>query len=146
MPSIVPSEFRKENITFIRPSELERWQHPITASTYCYVVGDRFHTTTEPHKSPLCEHHDLRLCQQANTIKTSYQESKDHRKNFLRLRSSTMQTFPVHFMYNYLMDYYHNELTVEKQMSEAKKILEEGQEFTRDIYKRFSVNTREDKL
>lgn len=57
-----------------------------------------------------------------------------------------MQTFPVHFMYNYLMDYYHNELTVEKQMSEAKKILEEGQEFTRDIYKRFSVNTREDKL
>lgn len=57
-----------------------------------------------------------------------------------------MQTFPVHFMYNYLMDYYHNELIVEKKMSEAKKILEEGQEITRDIYKRFSVNTREDKL
>ena len=146
MPSIVPSEFRKEDITFVRPSELERWQHPITASTRRYVVGDRFHTTTEPHKSPLCEYHDLRLCQQANTIKTSYQESENHRKNFLRLRSSTMQTFPVHFMYNYLMDYYHNELIVEKQMSEAKKILEEGQEITRDIYKRFSVNTREDKL
>jgi len=141
VPFIVPSEFRKDDVTVMKPELLKKWQHPITGTTRLFVVGDRFHTATEPHKSPLCDYHDIRLCEQANTIKTSYQESENHRKNFLRLRSSTMQNVPVHFMYNYLMDYYQNELIVEKQILQLKKNLEPGHEITRDIYKRFPAIT-----
>ena len=44
-----------------------------------------------------------------------------------------MQSFHVHFMYNFLMDYYHNEIIVEKQKSNLKKLLKENQVLTREI-------------
>jgi hypothetical protein len=50
-----------------------------------------------------------------------------------------MQSFHVHFMYNFLMDYYHNEIIVEKQKSNLKKLLKENQVLTRDSYHRFIV-------
>jgi hypothetical protein len=120
-----------------KPEELKDWEHPITGNMRRFVVGDRFHTATEPHKSPLCEFHNLKYLEQAYTVKTSYQESENHRKNFLRLRSSTMQSFPVHFTYNYLMDFYHNEQIVCNQIKELKKRLQPNEVLSRDIYKRF---------
>jgi len=119
------------------PEEMQELEHPLTRSTDRYVMGDRFHTATEPHKSPLCEFHNLQHCNQAFTIKTSYQESENNRKNFLRLRSSTMQSFPVHFLYNYLMDFYHNENIVSSQKLKIEKTLDANQFLSRDIYHRF---------
>ena len=52
-----------------------------------------------------CVHimHNIRLCEQEKSVKTSYQESENRHKTFFRLRSSTMQSFSVHFVYNYIM-------------------------------------------
>ena len=50
-----------------------------------------------------------------------------------------MQSFPVHFMYNFLMDYYHNETIVKKQKSNLEKILTGNQEVKRDLFKRFVI-------
>ena len=70
-------------------------------------VGDRFHAENYPHKPPLSTHHNIRLCVHEKSVKTSYQESENRHKTFFRLRSSTMQSFSVHFvnyiMYNYIM-------------------------------------------
>ena len=104
-----------------------------------YVVGDRFHTTTNPHKSHLCQFHDINLCLQRDTIKTSYQECQNNSKNIKCLRCSTMQSFPVHFIYNYLMDFYHNEEIVEKQRKQLASTLKEGQSLKRDRFLRFVV-------
>jgi hypothetical protein len=133
VPAIVPVEFREDDLVVATPKEVEKRHHPISGKRR-YVVGDRFHAKAEPHKSPLCAYHDINLCEQGNTIKTSYQESENHRKNFLRLRSSTMQSFPVHFIYNFLMDYYHNEQIVEWQISELQKTINGNQTVTRDAY------------
>lgn len=138
MPSIVPPEFRPNDLVLVEPSELEEFDHPISGKRR-YIVGDRFHSSTDPHKSPLCEYHDIRLCMQEKCVKTSYQESENHRKNFLRLRSSTMQSFSVHFLYNYLMDYYHNEQIVGRQMEEMQKRLKGDQKLARDVYHRLTV-------
>ena len=113
--------------------------HPVTGSSRRYVVGGRFHTSSNPHKSLLCSFHDINLCAQKDAIKTSYQECQNNSKNVKRLRSSTMQSFHVHFMYNFLMDYYHNEMIVQKQKSHLKKLLKETQVLTRDSYHRFIV-------
>ena len=89
-----------------------------------YVLGDRFHTSTNPHKSPLCDYHNLNLCLQANTIKTSYQKSENHRKNMKRLRSACVQGFGTHFPYNYHMDFYQNEVIIEKQLETLQRGLQ----------------------
>ena len=138
VPEIVPLEYRNHDVVLKKSEDLEEFQHPITGVQRRYVVGDRFHTASEPHKSPLCAYHDVRLCEQSHSIKTSFVESENHRKNFRRLRSSTMQSFPVHFLYNYLMDFYHNEQIVERQIEKMRKVVKEGQEISRDEYKRFT--------
>ena len=50
-----------------------------------------------------------------------------------------MQSFPVHFIYNYLMDFYHNEQIVEKQRKQLASTLKEGQSLKRDSFLRFVV-------
>ncbi|XP_020905627.2 HMG domain-containing protein 3 [Exaiptasia diaphana] len=142
-PALVPLEYRSENMVLPSPDTLQELVHPITGSAQRFVAQDRFHATAEPHKSPLCKFHDINNWEQANTIKTSQQESENHRKNFLRLRSSTMQTFPVHFTYNFLMDFYHNEQIVQKQrqeiLSRSKEKGANGSQIYRDVYKRFML-------
>lgn len=59
--------------------------HPLLDTDRHFVLGDRFHSTTNPHKSELCRYHNLDLCLQANTIKTSgvakqLQESEEAEK------------------------------------------------------------------
>ena len=68
-----------------------------------------------------------------NTIKTSYQESENNKKNVRRLRSLCMQNFPTHF-YNYLMDFYQNEEIVKNQKATISKILKPNEELIRDTY------------
>jgi hypothetical protein len=90
-----------------------------------FVLGDKFHSASDPHKSPLCQYHNIDLCIQAPTIKTSIQEYQNHRKNIRRLRSSCMQSFEVHIVYNFLMDYYQNEEIVYRQ-EDFREIISEG--------------------
>ena len=115
VPYIVPQEYRDMSRQLVNPEELERFQHPVTMTTRHYVLGDRFHNKSNPHKSPLCVYHDIDKCRQSLTIKTSYQEVENSRKNQRRLRSSCAQSFGTHFLFNYLMDYYQNEAIVQSQ-------------------------------
>lgn len=135
---IVPAEYRAVS-TLKVPEELEQSQHPISGNSRRVVLGDRFHSATNPHKSPLCLFHNIDLCAQGNAIKTSYQESENFRKNMRRLRSSTLQGFGIHFCYNYLMDFYQNEAIVKQQINKISKHLKEGQQIVRDRYHRFCV-------
>lgn len=108
--------------------------HPLPGSPRRYVLGDRFHNSTNPHKSPLCKFHDINLCLQSCVLKTNYQESENHRKNTRRLRSSCVQGFGTHYFYNYLMDHYQNADIVRKQRILIEKNLEKGQSILRTIY------------
>lgn len=132
VPHIVPSEYRILSTTRNPTEESTFQQH--------FVLGDRFHSSSEPHKSPLCRYHDINLCCQANTIKTSTQESQNNRKNVKRLRSSCMQSFEVHIAFNYLMDYYQNEEVVIKQRKAIEKSLTNGQKISRDKQMRFVIS------
>ena len=113
--------------------------HPLTGTSRRYIKGDRFHSAANPHKSPLCQYHDINLCQQANSFKTSFQESVNNSKNVHRLRSSTVQDFGTHFFYNYLMDFYNNESIVNRQRNNTEKLGKSGQEVRRDQWKRFVI-------
>ena len=104
------------------------------------MLGDRFHNATNPHKSPLCEFHDINLCLQSCVLKTSYQESENHRKNTCRLRSSCVQGFGTHYFYNYLMDFYQNEDIVKKQRTLLEKNLGKDQFIIRDQFSRFKIS------
>lgn len=133
VPDIVPPEYKAANIT-ITEAPSGSLIHPVTGKSRRYVLGDRFHTATNPHKSPLCRYHDIGKCTQAKAVKTSYQESENSRKNNKRLRSSCMQSFHKHYFYNYLMDFYQNEAIIKEQ---RKKL--EGLNIIRDQYMRFVI-------
>lgn len=115
--------------------------HPLTGSTRRYMLGDRFHTGSNPHKSPLCHYHNINLLNQSNTIKTSYQESENSRKNSRRLRSSCMQNFSTHFLYNFLMDFYQNEMIVKKQRNNIEKSLDKSLNISRNLFMQFNINS-----
>ena len=84
MPEIVPAEFKPVSVDVDVDETADKWVHPITGSSQRYILGDRFHSTTNPHKSPLCSFHDINLCLQANSLKTSYQEAENNRKKTRR--------------------------------------------------------------
>ena len=108
----------------------------MTNSRYILVdLPDRFHNKSNPHKSPLCVYHDIDKCRESLTIKTSYQEVENGRKNHKRLRSSCSQSLHVHFFFNYLMDFYQNEAMVKSQKFKLQTTLKEGQTLERDVYK-----------
>ena len=113
--------------------------HPATGTTDRYILGDRFHSSTNPHKSPLCTYHDINLCDQANCVATSTQESQNNRKNIRRLRSSCHQNFETHILFNYLMDFYQNEQVVKDQERNMSKMLKGDQKLVRDHLLRFVV-------
>lgn len=137
MPQIVPAEFKLVSSDFEAGLNVDRWVHPITGVATRYVLGDRFHSATNPHKSPLCAFHDINLCLQANAIKTSYQEAENSRKNKKRLQSACIQGFGTHYFYNFLMDFYQNEQIVNKQLSILRKNNPHGAEIVRDNFMRF---------
>ena len=94
------------------------------------MCTDRMHFQKgSSHKTDLCQYQYLDLCQQWNTIKSSYQESENKRKNKKRLQSSTMQKFSTHFIYNMLMDFYQNEEIVHKQKKSLLGILKGGLQY-----------------
>ena len=99
-PMIVPKEYRSScnNNFSMTHCNTEDTIHPLTMESRRFVCGDRFHTGTNPHKSPLCSYHDINLCSQSITIKTSYQESMNNKKNGKRLRSSRMQSMHTYIL------------------------------------------------
>ena len=107
--------------------------HPLTGSERRYVLGDRFHNSSNPHKSHLCQFHDINLCFQSCVLKTSYQESENHTKNIRRLRSSCVQGFGT-------LDFYQNKTIVRKQRTLLEKNLANGQFVSRDQFSRFQVS------
>lgn len=135
-------EYRAQNLNVMVPNDLSEFQHPLTMTTRRYVLGDRFHNKSHPHKSPLCVYHDIDKCKQSLTIKTSYQEAENGRKNQKRLRSSCAQSFHVHFFFNYLMDFYQNETIVKHQKSKLEAMLKDGQVLERDVYKRLIISDK----
>lgn len=137
MPEIVPAEFKPVSVDVQVEETEDKWVHPITGSSQRYILGDRFHSTSNPHKSPLCNFHDINLCLQANALKTSYQEAENNRKNKKRLQSACVQGFGTHFLFNFLMDFYQNEMIVHKQLLNLKKRLPEGFQVKRDKYMQF---------
>lgn len=140
VPHIVPSEYLASSVPLHHCSnEDEPLMHPISGDCRRYILGDRFHSASNPHKSPLCAFHDINLCLQANSVKTSYQESENNRKNIRRLRSACVQGFGVHFLYNYLMDYYQNEQIVRKQIATLKKNAQGNCDIVNDAFMRFTL-------
>lgn len=137
-PCIVPLEY-SDGSNIRKHSSVVARSHPLIDTTKHFVLGDWFHASTNPHQSHLCKFHDLDLCLQANTIKTSIQESQNNRKNQRRLRSSTVQNFETHVTFNYLMDFYQNEEVVDRQQKILKQRLSEGQHLTRDNCLRFKI-------
>lgn len=79
-PCIVPVEY-SDGSNMRKVISNADMAHPIVDTSMHFVLGDRFHTATNPHKSHLCKYHNLELCLQANTLKTSIQESQNNRKN-----------------------------------------------------------------
>ncbi len=113
--------------------------HPVSGTTDRYILGDRFHSSSNPHKSPLCAYHDINNCAQANCVTTSVQESQNNRKNVRRLRSTCHQSFETHILFNYLMDFYQNEQIVKAQERNISKLLKPDQKLVRDHMLRFVI-------
>ena len=113
--------------------------HPTTATWERYILGDRFHSSSNPRKSPLCQFHDVNLCSQSNTLSTSIQESENQRKNVRRLQSTCHQNFETHIFFNYLMDFYQNESVVINQKKLLEKSINSNQIITRDRMFRFII-------
>ena len=115
---IVPTEYRASS-AIKDPEILGKLEHPaVSGSSQRFVLGDRFHNSTKSHKSPLCLFHDIDLCMQSNTIKTSYQGSGNFRKNMKRLVRQPFKDLDITLLdiTNYLMDYYPlNEAIVRQQ-------------------------------
>ncbi|XP_066919083.1 HMG domain-containing protein 3-like isoform X1 [Clytia hemisphaerica] len=135
VPALVPSEFKTEGEKYDGCKEFE---HPVTRTKQRYVCGDRFHARSKPHKSPLCSFHDIELCQQGCGITTSHQESMNNKKNNLRNRSSCSQNIATHIFYNYLMNFYENELVVMQQQQDLKR--KSGKSIQRDELMRFVIS------
>ena len=135
---LTTAEYRRSDNDLIQVENCSM-NHPLTGTSRRYVLGDRFHTASNPHKSPLCEYHNINLLSQSNTIKTSYQESENNRKNERRLRSSTVQNFSTHYFYNFLMDFYQNEEIVKKQHDVASQQLKRGQTLCRNAFMQFMI-------
>lgn len=138
IPDLVSSEF-KPQVTPVK--NVSKWQHPTTGLNRRYIVDDRFHSSVNPHKSELCAYHGMNLLEQSNCIGTSYQESVNQLKK-KRLQSSTVQSFFVHFLYNYLMDFYGNEQVVLKQQRELNSRLGPNQVIIRDEFQRFIIKEK----
>ena len=68
------------------------------------------------------------------------QESENNRKNDKRLRSACQQSFEVHYMYNFLMDFYQNEAIILRQKRLLEGELESGEILKRNMNHRFVIS------
>lgn len=143
IPDIVISDYSIDDKVRKMPEDLSEVEHPQTRSKRHFILGDRFHTSTNPHKSKLCAYHNIDLCQRGLAIATSMQESENHRKNAQRLRSTCQQTFEVHYMFNYLMDFYLNEAVMKKQIENLIKTIKSSETIKRNIYGKFIIVNKE---
>jgi hypothetical protein len=132
---IVPTQFQ-QNMTALNLSQDDEFKHPLSSEKRRFVFGDRFQSNSAAHKSPLCKYHNIDLCMQSSTIKTSYHKF-NNRTNKSRNRSSCKQGIAHHYFYNYLMTFYENEEIVLKQKNNLENST--GKQVKRDDYKRFIV-------
>ncbi|XP_028417949.1 HMG domain-containing protein 3-like [Dendronephthya gigantea] len=142
VPSIVPPEYKASTDTTESNDRTVGRCHPLSGCSERYVLGDRFHASSNPHKSPLCQYHDINLCAQANSITTSVQECQNNSKNARRLRSSCQQNFGTHIFFNYLMDYYQNEEIVKRQQINLSIGKKDNEVLVRDELLRFKLKER----
>ena len=75
VPEIVPTEYRQANVALVNPKVFQVLTTPISGSRR-YVVGDRFHASTDPLKSPLCAYHDNKLCEKKVRLKPVTKKAK----------------------------------------------------------------------
>jgi hypothetical protein len=92
VPEIVPPEF-KDSTSTLPHIALSSYQHPVSHMSQRYALGDRFHSASNPHKSHLCRFHDINLCNQAITLKTSIQESQNQRKKYQKAKKFLFTEF-----------------------------------------------------
>ena len=62
-----------------------------------------------------CRYHHMDLCPQLKTYKSVTSEVINSKIRATRLQSSNQQNIYHYFIYNRLMDYYHNKAIVQKQ-------------------------------
>ena len=66
-PFIVPAEYRSSYFPEVS-DDLGEMEHPVSRCSQRFILGDRFHNSTKPHKSPLCLFHNIDLCKQSTTF------------------------------------------------------------------------------
>ena len=104
-----------------------------------YIVGDRFHDgpKTSGHKKETCRYHHMNLCPQLKTYKSVTSEVINSKIKATRLQSSNQQNIFHYFIYNRLMDYFHNIGIVQKQHSTLSSRAQCGEKVVRDSLYRF---------
>ena len=113
--------------------------HPLSLSVARYIVGDRFHdgVKTSGHKKKTCKFHRMNLCPELATYKSVTSEVINSKIKTTRLQSSCQQNLYHYFIYNRLMDYWHNQLIVEKQFQTMLSKAKQGETVSRDYMHRF---------
>ena len=110
--------------------------HPLTQTRDRFLVGDRFHDGPQVsgHKKPTCKFHNMRLCPELNQFQSVTSEVINSKIKSTRLQSSSQQNMVHYFLYNRLMDYWHNIEIVNKQLQEMKLRLQPGEHIVRIPY------------
>ena len=113
--------------------------HPLTFTTDRYVVGDRFHdgVKTSGHKKDTCKYHHMDLCPELSQYKSVTSEVINSKIKSTRLQSSSQQNTIHYFIYNRLMDYWHNRNIVDKQYRTMLLKIHPGETVIRDHLHRF---------
>ena len=116
--------------------------HPITGKVDRYVVGDQFHERSSGHKKPTCKFHNIDLCPELKSYQTVTSEVVNSKIKSVRLQSSNQQSLLHHFLYNRLMDYWHNRCIVDKQREHLEKHAKSGERVVRDSFHRFVYSSK----
>lgn len=113
--------------------------HPLSLSMDRYILGDRFHDSTKSsgHKRESCQFHRMNLCPELSTYKSVTSEVINSKIKSTRLQSSCQQNLFHYFIYNRLMDYWHNKQIVDKQFKNMLSKAHKSETITRDYYHRF---------
>ena len=112
--------------------------HPITGTTEKYIVGDRFHDSIKSgHKKPKCKYHNIDLCPELKPFQSVTSEVINGHIKSIQLKSSSQQNIRHFFIYNRLMDYWHNRTIIQKQFTQMTLQCKENEYVTRDHLHRF---------
>ena len=99
--------------------------HPITGSIERYIVGDHFHEKAGGHKKPTCKFHNIDLCPELKKYQTGTSEVINSKIKSTRLQSSNQQNLLHYFLYNRLMDYWHNMNMQRQHLKQNARFLDE---------------------